>query len=66
MSLMKETASNASIRVTDCVWSILQEHRVVFRKLDREKLRVVVLHKDVVVEQYTTVSTPRLQMNGCR
>lgn len=64
MSLMKETASNASIRVTDRVWSILQEHRVVFRKLDREKLRVVVLHKDVVVEQYTTVSTPRLQTMG--
>ena len=64
MSLMKESRNNATIRVTDRVWSTLQDHRVAFRKLDREKVRAIVLDKNAVVEEYTTVSTTRLQTMG--
>jgi len=64
MSLMKETPAKATIRVTNRVWSILEDYRIAFRKMDREQLRVIVMSKDAVVEQYSTVSTQRLQTMG--
>lgn len=64
MGLMKETATTAWVRVTDRVWDIFQDYRVNFLRMDQTQLRMVVIDKNVIVEEYSTVADRRMQTMG--